>query len=97
MIDEIGLIIVKIEKAYGMRCSVCGSTKMGIASSGPEGTYYACNSKEAQFIGRGFSPYSKEYNDALDHYRNSRIRVDYEALSTAKNIISIIKHKERIT
>lgn len=93
MSDWVDELIREIEVLYGISCSICGAD-MKFASFGPEGTFYACSSPDAEFIGRKWG--DDEYKAALEHYRNSRIRVNSDAQSAAKHIISIIKQKERI-
>ena len=86
-------IIQKIEVTYGLRCRICGA-EMKPAASGPEGTFLACGSPEADFIKIGYKN-TEAYNKSMDHYRESRTRVNYDTQNAAKHIISIIKQTKR--
>ena len=88
-VDE---VIQKIQSYYGLRCRVCGS-EMKHAVSGSEGTFWACGGPEADFIGLHDDP--EAYKNAMDHYRESRTRINYDAQSAAKHIISILETKKR--
>ena len=90
--DWIDEVIKKIQSYYGLRCRVCGA-EMKHAASGPEGTFWACGSSEADFIPKHDDP--EAYKIAMDHYRESQTRINYDAQSAAKYIISILETKKR--
>ena len=91
--DWIDDVIKKIESYYGLRCRVCGA-EMKHAASGPKGTFWACGSPEVDFISIGHSD-REAYTKAMDHYRESRTRINHDAQRAAKHIISILETKKR--
>lgn len=91
--DWVDEVIKKIQAYYGLRCRVCGA-EMKHAASGPEGTFWACGSPEADFIKIGYQN-TEAYNKSTDHYRESRTRINHDAQRAAKHIISILETKKR--